>query len=129
MTGQSPGIYHAEEGSSSSAAQNQQEPVSHNGHDEDDTKEPELENAIFNPDSSSENFETKLVIFSSKLSIISSQRQGFLLKGRETLSPACGFQEFYQAAPKCQNTLLNLSRQREAVNFAHFLPITTRKSP
>lgn len=62
MTGQSPGIHHAGEGSSSSFSQNRHEPLSHKGHDEVVTRESNLENAIVDEDPSAENSDIQLVI-------------------------------------------------------------------
>lgn len=65
MTLQSPICHYSGEGSSSSTAQSHHEPALHKDHEMDDAGEPYLQNASFEMGSSTEDSETKLVVFAS----------------------------------------------------------------
>lgn len=84
MTGQSPSIHHAGEGSSSSFSQNHHEPRSYKGHDEVDTRESNVETAIFDEDLSTKNSDIQLAISPSELYSPGSQDKDLLQKKKET---------------------------------------------
>jgi hypothetical protein len=127
MTGQSPGFYHVGGGSSSSA-QNRLEPHSYEEEDDDVIREPNLDSTIFSDDPSAEDSDTKSVILNLGSYDSGSQRQGFPLKEKESLGPACGYLEFFQPAPERKSTPMYLYRQQEAASFVRFPPTTTRIS-